>query len=198
MTKILAVIVFCLAVVGWAKFQSENSLQLQLVPGQVLKLDLSSGDYRIAPGDSNRVVIISQAQDLKGSKKPRFGVDTSPAEAAVRVEAPKDYAALIQVPATSNLKIRLNGGRLQVNGISGDKDIESSAGMVTIDMGRPENYARVDASVDIGHIEATPYQVVQEGFGRSFERQGPGSYRLHAHVGTGEIRLLASSVVTSD
>lgn len=196
MKKILGVLVLCLAGLSWAKLQPENSLQLDLAPGQALKLELSSGDYRITPGESGRVVVISQS-DNRAKSKPRFGVDTSPDQASVKVDAPNNYTALIQVPEISNLKIHLNGGRLQVNGIKGDKDIESNAGVVTIDMGKPENYARVEASVDNGHIEATPYQVVQEGVSRSFQRQGPGSYRLHAHVGTGEIRLVASGMESS-
>ena len=101
----------------------------------------------------------------------------------MKVEGPKNYSAVIQVPKNSNLKVRLNGGRLRVNGVEGNKDIESNAGTVSIDVGKPEKYARVDASVDIGHIEAPPYQVIQDGFGRSFAREGPGMYRLHAHVG---------------
>lgn len=196
MKKILGVLLLCLAGLSWAKLQPESSLQLDLAPGQALKLELSAGDYRIAPGQSGRVVVISQSQNSHKTK-PRFGVDISPTEASVKVNAPEDYVALIEVPETSNLKVHLNGGRLQVNGVNGDKDIESNAGVVTIDMGKPENYGRVEASVDMGHIEAAPYDVVQEGSARSFQRQGPGSYRLHAHVGTGEIRLVASETESS-
>ncbi len=193
MKSIWAACLCGLAVLGWARLSAENSLQLELLPGQALKLELSLGDYRIEPGATNKVVVISQ-NNPQSRSKPHFGIDTSPQEAAVIVDGPKDYAAVIQVPKNSNLKVRLNGGRLRVNGVEGDKDIESNAGTVSIDMGKPENYARVDASVDIGHIEALPYQVVQEGFGRSFAREGPGIYRLHAHVGTGEIRLVAGGI----
>lgn len=179
-----------LAVLGWARLNQETSLQLDLLPGQALKLELSSGDYRIEPGATNQVVVISQ-DNARSGPKPRFGIDTSPREARVKVEGPRNYAAVIQVPKNSNLKVRLSGGRLRVNGVEGDKDIESNAGTVSIDVGKPEKYARVEASVDIGHIEAPPYQVIQDGFGRSFAREGPGMYRLHAHVGSGEIRLYA-------
>ena len=191
--KFLWAVCFCgLAVAGWARSGQENSLQLELRPGQALKLELSSGDYRIEPGAGNQVVVISQNNEATSTPKPHFGIDTSSREARVKVEGPRNYAAVIQVPKNSNLQVRLNGGRLRVNGVEGDKDIESNAGTVSIDVGKPEKYARVDASVDSGHIEALPYQVVQDGFGRSFARKGPGMYRLHAHVGTGEIRLYAS------
>jgi hypothetical protein len=187
--KFLWAVFLCgLAVAGWARLSKENSLQLELLPGQSLRLELSSGDYRIEPGAGNQVVVISQDNARSGSK-PHFGIDTSPQEARVKVDGPKNYSAVIQVPKNSNLKVRLNGGRLRVKGVEGNKDIESNAGTVSIDVGKPEKYARVDASVDIGHIEAPPYQVIQDGFGRSFAREGPGMYRLHAHVGNGEIRL---------
>lgn len=178
---------------AWSEVH-EGRLQLQLSPGQTLKLELSSGDYQIEPGAAGKVTVISREQGAPRPQKPRFGIDTNPKEAAVRVDAPKDYAAVIQVPRNSNLRIHLSGGRLRVDGINGDKDIESSAGDVSIDVGRPENYRRVDASVDLGHIEAPPFQVAQEGFEQSFSRVGPGSYRLHAHVGTGEIRLYSGTM----
>jgi hypothetical protein len=110
------------------------------------------------------------------------------------VEGPKNYSAVIQVPRNSSLKVRLNGGSLRVAGIEGDKDIESSAGDVSIDVGHPESYSRVDASVDMGEIDAPPFQVAQNGVERSFIRRGPGSYHLHAHVGTGEIRLYSGAL----
>lgn len=182
-----------LASIAWGALD-ESSLQLQLQPGQALKLELSSGDYRIEPGAGDKVVVITQNQSKSQQEKPRFGIDINAKEASVRVEAPKNYAAVIQVPKNSNLRVRLNGGRLRVDGINGDKDIESNAGAVSIDVGRPENYARVDASVDIGHIDAAPFQIAREGFEQSFSRQGPGSYRLHAHVGTGEITLYSGTM----
>jgi hypothetical protein len=173
---------------------NETSLQLSVQPGQSLTLQLSSGDYRIEAGAGDKVVVISERNHGSQQEKPHFGIDANAKEASVRVEAPKDYAAVIQVPKNSNLRVRLQGGRLRVDGINGDKDIESNAGAVTIDVGRPENYARVDASVDVGHIDAAPFQIAQEGLEQSFSRQGPGSYRLHAHVGTGEIKLYSRAL----
>jgi len=44
MKSIWAICLCGLAVMGWAKMGAENSLQLELLPGQALKLELSSGD----------------------------------------------------------------------------------------------------------------------------------------------------------
>jgi hypothetical protein len=193
MKNLWALAIFLTLGFAWSE-TNEGRLQLQLSPGQTLKLELSSGDYDIKPGVAGKLTVISKEQDASMPKKPRFGIDTNPKEAAVRVEAPKNYAAIIQVPRNSNLRIHLSGGRLRVDGINGDKDIESSAGDISIDVGRPENYRQVDASVDLGHIEAPPFQIAQEGLEQSFSRVGPGSYRLHAHVGTGEIRLYSGTM----
>jgi hypothetical protein len=178
--------------VAWSE-GTDGRLQLQLSPGQTLKLELSSGDYHIEPGAAGKLTVISKKQDAVQPQKPRFGIDTNSKEASVRVDGPTNYAAVIQVPRNSNLRIHLIGGRLRVDGINGDKDIESNAGDVSIDVGRPENYRQVEASVDRGHIDAPPFQVAEEGFEQSFSRVGPGSYRLHAHVRSGEIKLYSGT-----
>jgi hypothetical protein len=193
MKRIWAFATLLFVSLAWCEV-SETSLQLSLQPGQALTLELSSGDYRVEPGAGDKVVVISQNQHESQQHKPRFGIDANGKEASVRVDAPKDYVAVIQVPKNSNLRIRLEGGRLRVDGINGDKDIESTAGAVSIDVGRPENYARVDASVDAGDIDAPPFQIARNGFEQSFSRQGPGNYRLHAHVGTGEIKLYSRAL----
>jgi hypothetical protein len=185
----------CLLLVGlatacaWAGLKTENSLQLQVTPGQALRLELSSGDYRIEPGANDQILVISRKNSTQPYEKPHFGVDSNAREACVKVNAPQNYSAVIQVPRNSSLRVRLNGGRLQVNGISGDKDIESHAGAVSIAVGAPESYARVDASVNVGHIQASPFGASEEGFVRSFSREGPGRYHLHAHVDSGDITM---------
>lgn len=192
MKRVLTILFSCAAVslmLGQAK---DGRMQLQLVPGQALKLELSSGDYRIEPGASDKLVVISQSANK--STKPRFGVDANARQASVKVDGPPNYAAVIQVPPNSDLHIRLNGGRLQVAGIEGDKDIESHAGAISIQIGQPESYAKVDASVGVGHIDARAFRADQEGFGKSFHRQGPGRFRLHAHVGAGEITFFSQEI----
>ena len=69
MKSLWAVCLCGLAVAGWARLSKENSLQLELLPGQALKLELSSGDYRIEPGAGNQVVVISQENAHSRSSK---------------------------------------------------------------------------------------------------------------------------------
>jgi len=194
MKLLLAFLLLLATAAAWTGFRTENSLQLQVNPGQALRLELTSGDYRIEPGANDQILIISHlainpSTTTQTDVKPRFGVDSNAEEACVKVNAPQNYSAVIQVPKNSTLRVRLNGGRLQVNGIDGDKDIESHAGAVSIAVGSPERYARVDASVNVGHIDAPPFGASEDGVVRSFSREGPGRYKLHAHVDSGDITM---------
>jgi hypothetical protein len=171
--------------------QSENAgnLELSLTPETMLTLNLSYGDYRIVPGASDKLVIKSQASDPAARRRVRFGLNASTEEASVSVDGPSNYAAIIQVPMNINLNVRLSGGRLTMAGIDGDKNIESSAGRLNIDVGHPENYRTVEASVNAGEIDASAFHGSKSGAMQSFNARGPGKYNLHVHVGTGRIRL---------
>jgi len=47
----------------------------------------------------------------------------------------------------------------------------------------------VDASVNSGELNAAAFNVEKGGLFRSFSQSGPGKYRMHAHVGAGELDL---------
>jgi hypothetical protein len=56
----------------------------------------------------------------------------------------------------------------------------------------------VDASVDIGEVNAQAYGADKGGFFRHFTKQNAnGEYRLYAHVTTGEIDLLGAGPNTA-
>jgi hypothetical protein len=95
----------------------------------------------------------------------------------------------VEVPKTSNLYVRMFAGQMNLSDITGDKDVELHAGQLNMDIGKPEDYFRVEASVLTGAVEASAFNVSKGGLFRSFEHGGPGKYRLHAHVGAGEIDL---------
>ena len=62
-------------------------------------------------------------------------------------------------------------------------------GELIVHVGDPAEYAHVDASVNSGGIEAKPFGEDHGGLFRSFEKTGNGKYRLHAHVGAGDLTL---------
>ena len=80
-------------------------------------------------------------------------------------------------------------GQLDVRDITGDKDVELTFGQLNLDVGKPDQYGHVDASVSSGAIDADPFDVHKGGLFRSFDHDGPGKFRLHAHVGAGQVEL---------
>ena len=77
-----------------------------------------------------------------------------------------------------------NSGRVQRFAVE-----TQNIGRIQIDIPHPELYGRREASVTTGSIESSAFDVSKGGLFRSFEQQGPGKYRLHAHVMAGEIDL---------
>ena len=112
-------------------------------------------------------------------------------EAELRISGgPKnDLQVTIEVPRSSMLYVRMPAGELSVEGVAGDKDIELHAGELTVGVGDSTDYGHVDASVFAGDLEAAPFHESHGGLFRSFEKTGTGKYRLHAHVGAGDLTL---------
>ena len=100
---------------------------------------------------------------------------------------------VIQVPKQSDLYVRLTAGDLRIAGIRGNKDVELRAGDLDIDVGSADDYKKVDASLWAGDLKASAFNIVKEGLFRSFEWTGKGTYRLHAHLMAGDMRLYSKS-----
>ncbi|HEY6308498.1 MAG TPA: hypothetical protein VI488_18800 [Candidatus Angelobacter sp.] len=194
MVRLLAVLLFAATLVC-AQTKNAGNLELSLAPKAMLTLDLSSGDYRIEPGPADKLVIKSQSKSAAVRSKVHFGLNATPQEALVKVDGPQNFAAIIQIPSNVSLNVRLNGGRLTMARIAGDKDIESNAGKLSIDVGHPDDYGIVDASVNFGAIDAPAFHGSKSGILQSFNSNGPGKYRLHVHVGTGQIRLFTDEAL---
>jgi hypothetical protein len=113
----------------------------------------------------------------------------------VRVEGPRNFAATIEIPRNVNLNVRLTAGKLVIDRIEGDKDIESNAGELQINVGKADDYRSVHASVNAGEIDASAFRAQKGGLFRSFDSKGPGIYRLRVHVGAGQIRLFSAEDV---
>lgn len=101
-----------------------------------------------------------------------------------------DFHVEIQIPRKSDLYLRIGAGKVDVNNVVGDKNIELSAGELDVQVGDADDYSEVEASVYTGDLNASPFGVNKGGLFRSFHKKGPGEYRLYAHVGAGQIRLV--------
>lgn len=193
--SIFLTLVFLAADNIWPQSADQGNLELTLMPGAPLRLELTAGEYRIEAGPSDKVRITSRPRNPDDRAKVRFGIAATRQSAVVRVNGPENFAATIQIPRNVNLNVRLTAGRLVIDRIIGDKDIESHAGELEINVGRPEDYKTVNASVLAGDIDASAFQGAKSGLFRSFNSKGPGKYRLHVHVGAGQIRLFKEETI---
>jgi hypothetical protein len=177
-----------------AQHTLDTSAQQKFISGGTIRLHLEAGGYTVTPGDSENIVVTCVARTEEQLKRVKVEIKPTAASADVYVsETPhNNFQATIEVPRHSNLWARLSAGELDIESVEGDKNIEVRAGRIQIDIPHPEQYGHRDASVMTGSIESSAFGVSKGGLFRSFEQQGPGKYRLHAHVMTGEIDLRRS------
>jgi hypothetical protein len=93
------------------------------------------------------------------------------------------------VPTTSDIVVRLSGGELKIDAVTGNKDVESYAGNVRIAVGDPNDYAQLDAAVKAGELDASPFGGSKSGLMQEFAWSGHGKYTLRAHLGAGNLVL---------
>jgi hypothetical protein len=104
-----------------------------------------------------------------------------------------DLQVTVEIPRKTGLFVRMPAGDLDLRNVLGDKDAELHAGELVIRIGDARQYGHRDASVTAGDLDASAFGVSKGGLWRSFKQQGPGPYRLHAHVGAGELSIRGSN-----
>lgn len=157
---------------------------------------VSGGRIRMSLCSSGVEIIGTDDADLRVSYHPerdsvRVRMQISGGNADLRITGcpHNNFQARIEIPKSSDLYVRMMAGQLDVLDVTGDKDIELSFGQLNVDVGKTEQYARVDASVNTGEINAVAFNVNKGGLFRSFSQKGPGRYRVHTHVGAGQVDL---------
>jgi hypothetical protein len=169
-----------------------DSLERAFAGGGRIYMNLAAGDYRISGAKENRIHILWKVRNTDDLSRVRVQADVKGSEATLATDGVRNgFEVEIQVPTRSALRVRLTAGDLTVDGVEGNKDIESHAGDLTIDVGRAEDYGRVDASLWAGDIDASPFNVSKGGLFRSFDWKGNGPYTLHAHLKAGDLRLVS-------
>lgn len=156
------------------------------VSGGKVAMKLESGDYEIRASSDNHIHV-----RWNEASHARVKLTTNGNSAELRVENTphNNFHATIEVPALTDLRIRLTAGDLRVSGIKGDKDIEANAGDLNISVGSSSDWGDVDASVTAGDINASPFRASKGGLFRSLRWQGPGKYKLHVHLTAGDVNL---------
>lgn len=181
--------------VGLAHAYSDNTVSKKFAPGGRVRLHLQSGGYDLVGTDAGEVVVRYSAPSDEELKRVRVQINTSDstAEISVRDTPNSNFHATIEIPRRSDLWARLTAGELKISGVEGEKDVEANAGDLEIIIARPEDYGHRDASVTAGGLDASAFHVSKGGLFRSFQQEGPGKYRLHAHLTAGNLVLRTGS-----
>jgi hypothetical protein len=192
MRKYLVFVLFLSATIASAQDLNINQLgnspvEAKFAGGGRIRMDLCSSGMEIVGTDDSavRVTYHPESEDVR----VRIRVSGDRADLKLTGCPRNNFRARIEVPKSSALYIRMFAGQLSVSDVTGDKDVELTFGQLNLDVGAPETYAHVDASVNSGQVQASPFNVSKGGLFRSFDRSGPGKYNLHAHVGAGQVEF---------
>lgn len=169
----------------------KQPVQVDFPSGGSLKMSLCSSGAKIIGVDKGQIRVAYSSGGEKDLSKVTIRVKTSGSTGVVEVaRCPNDnFRITVEVPRTVELYVRMTAGQLDVEDVAGSKDLEMTAGEMNVEVGRAEEYASVHGSVTTGEVDAPTFNVNKGGLFRSFERKGPGRYRLHAHVGAGQLTL---------
>jgi hypothetical protein len=185
----VATVALVLAQLVFTSAQSRSEvLERSFQAGGTVILELSAGGYEIVGTPDNRIRVDWRKSDSRGVN---VDVEVKGSQAEIQIDGPmtKGAEARIELPQRTNLIVRLSAGELRITGIEGSKDVSARAGEIDIEVGRREQYRRVDASVNIGELSAGVFNIKKEGFFRSFTWAGKGQYDLRARLTVGELNL---------
>ena len=152
-----------------------------------IEMQLDGGEYvvRASPDEHIRISFAGNT----GNAIADLGISGTHANLAVRDTPHSNFRATVEVPATADLTVHLTGGSLDVAAITGNKDINSTAGNVAISIPNSNDYGAVDATVKVGNLDAGPFGNSGSGLSPHLKWSGPGTYTLHASLGAGNLEL---------
>jgi len=180
------------AVFGQTTGTCERPFEAKFQPGGKIHMELRSGDIEVRGSDSPMLRISCELRAPGRAKEVtiKFTSAGSFSDLRIRGGPNGDVRFRIEVPKNLNLSVRAPAGVVNVSGVTGDKNIEIHAGDLIISVGNADDYRHADASVYAGDVSASAFGVTKGGLFRSFDKDNPkGKYRLHAHVGAGELVL---------
>jgi hypothetical protein len=172
-------------------------LQAAMHSDGALAIDSRPAGLTIVGTDQGTIRVTCTADDPESMEGVRLKLSGSGNGSKLTIQGGESHhggvEVRIDVPHRTSVQVTMGAGQVTVENVEGDKEISLYAGQVTISSPQGWDYRSVDASVDIGEVNAQAFGADKGGFFRQFTRQNAnGQYRLYAHVMTGEIDLLGA------
>jgi hypothetical protein len=170
----------------------DTGFSTDFASGSRLNLHVRSGEIQIVGTDQDKITVSLSGKNASEARKLKVRLDRHEGGAAdLRISGGphNDLTITIGIPRKTDLYARIPFGDVTVENVVGNKDIELHAGDMTVKVGDASDYGHVDASVFTGEVDGDPFGEEHGGLFRSFKREGTGQYRLHAHVGAGQLTL---------
>ena len=169
----------------------KSHMEFECPRNMPLQLYLRSGEILIVGTDDTKITVdlagknADKIQDVKG----RLSLANNVAAFHLTGGPKNELQIIIHIPRNSDLKARIFAGELSIQDVIGNKDLELHAGEMNIAAGNREDYGHIDMSVNAGELDAEAFGDSKGGLFRSISWDAGGKYRLHAHVGTGQLSI---------
>lgn len=194
MRRLVLAVLLLTAALSFAQTKSASTdpdrYEFGFQSGGKLRMELGAGDVEIVGGKEDKVIVTYTTSKPEQIKDVRVEADMKGTWGTLKVHGPhNNFRYTIQIPEKTSLYVRMSAGDLRISGIEGNKDVESHAGDLTIQLDDPKKYGEVDASVRMGDLSLPAFNVSKGGMFRSWKRNEKGEYRLHVHLGAGDLTV---------
>ncbi len=195
MKRLLPFLLALSASLTWGQTSHERRYELRPDPNWPLEIELGSGDYQIVASGSDSIAVVYDDSNADAVRNVKVQIDSGHGQNHLKIAGPKsNFHAVIEVPRKTDLRVRMSSGGLSIGDVEGNKDIEVLAGNLELNSLHPQDYAQADFSVRVGDVYAPLFKTTKTRLQQSFSTAGPGKYRLHAHVGVGDMTLRTSVI----
>ena len=170
-----------------------RTVERPFAEGGRVHLQLASGDYTVRAGASDRVIVRWSAGDetrLTDLRELFVNVRVTGSTAVIVTDGKARHIDfVIELPARSDVSLRMRAGEVRLQGIEGHKDVRMTAGDLKIGV-RRASLASAHASVTFGDLDARALGISKSGIKRTIDWFGGGEYELDARLGAGDLKVV--------
>lgn len=194
----LALLVGLLAVLPAASPRTQDSAGTGVTEkpfrsGGSVGLDLSAGAY-VVRGTADEVIKVRwrTGSPPDAARVHADIVVANGTTASVRTRGPRhNFTVEIDLPVRTHIHLNLSAGELKVRGLEGSKAVSVWAGDVLLEVGSPDQYRKVDASVRLGDLTMQAFGIGNTGgVFRSRSWAGSGQHTIKAELFAGDLKLV--------